>query len=36
VHRHRVETEFLDLDDFGIVADVDDPEAYRKLMGRAV
>src|SRR6516165_8458249 len=23
VHRHRVETEFLDLDDFGIVADVD-------------
>jgi molybdenum cofactor cytidylyltransferase len=33
VHRHRAETEFLDLDDPGIVADIDDPEAYRKLRG---
>ncbi len=36
VHRHRAETEFLDLDDPGIVADIDDPEAYRKLTGAAV
>ena len=33
VHRHRAETEFLDLDDPGIAADIDDPEAYRKLRG---
>lgn len=33
VHRHRLETEFLDLDDPGIVADIDDPEAYRQLTG---
>lgn len=31
VHGHRAETEFLDLDDPGIVADIDDPEAYRQL-----
>jgi molybdenum cofactor cytidylyltransferase len=33
VHRHRPATEFLDLDDPGILADIDDPEAYRKLTG---
>jgi len=33
VHRHRQQTEFLDLDDPGIVADIDDPEAYRQLTG---
>ena len=33
VHRHRPETEFLDLDDSGVVADIDDPEAYRNLTG---
>ncbi len=33
VHRHRPDTEFLDLDDPGIVADIDDPEAYRNLTG---
>ena len=33
VHRHRPQTEFLDLDDSGIVADIDDPEAYRNLTG---
>jgi len=32
VHRHRERTEFLDLDDAGIVADIDDPEAYRALI----
>jgi len=33
VRSHAAETEFLDLDDPGIVADIDDPEAYRGLMG---
>ena len=33
VHRHAAETEFVDLDDPGIVADIDDPEAYRTLTG---
>ena len=36
VHRHRGETEFLDLNDPGILADIDDPEAYRKLTGTAI
>ncbi len=31
VYAHRAETEFLDLWDPGILADIDDPEAYRKL-----
>ena len=33
VRRHRDGTEFLDLDDPGIVADIDDPAAYRALTG---
>jgi molybdenum cofactor cytidylyltransferase len=33
VRRHASETEFLDLDDPGILADIDDPEAYRALTG---
>jgi molybdenum cofactor cytidylyltransferase len=33
VHGHRPETEFLDLNDPGILADIDDPEAYRNLTG---
>jgi molybdenum cofactor cytidylyltransferase len=36
VRAHRAETEFLDLDDPGIVADIDDPEAYRQLTGATV
>jgi len=32
VHRHTGETEFLDLDDPGITANVDDPAAYRALV----
>jgi molybdenum cofactor cytidylyltransferase len=36
VHAHRAETLFLDLDDPGIVADIDDPAAYRNLTGAAV
>jgi CTP:molybdopterin cytidylyltransferase MocA len=31
VRSHAPETEFLDLNDPGIVADIDDPEAYRRL-----
>jgi len=33
VHAHTAETQFLDLDDPGIVADIDDPAAYRALTG---
>jgi hypothetical protein len=33
VYRHFPETEFLDLADPGILADIDDPEAYRNLTG---
>jgi molybdenum cofactor cytidylyltransferase len=33
VRRHARETLFLDLDDPGIVADIDDPAAYRSLVG---
>ena len=33
VRAHAHETDFLDLDDAGIVTDVDDPEAYRTLLG---
>jgi molybdenum cofactor cytidylyltransferase len=33
VRSHVAETEFLDLDDPGILADIDDAEAYRRLTG---
>jgi molybdenum cofactor cytidylyltransferase len=33
VRSHALQTEFLDVDDPGILADIDDPEAYRKLTG---
>jgi len=36
VRRHVLETEFLDLDDPGVRADIDTPEAYRDLTGMAV
>jgi molybdenum cofactor cytidylyltransferase len=32
VRRHAADTHFLDLEDPGIVADIDDPAAYRKLV----
>ena len=32
VHRHIAETIYIDVDDPGILNDVDDPEAYRQLM----
>ncbi len=33
VRAHTSETAFLDVEDQGILADIDDPEAYRRLMG---
>jgi molybdenum cofactor cytidylyltransferase len=33
VHAHAAQTSFLDLPDPGIVADIDDAEAYRRLTG---
>jgi molybdenum cofactor cytidylyltransferase len=36
VHAHAAETQFVDLDDPGIVADIDDPSAYRALTGAAL
>ena len=33
VCRHAAETEVLDVEDPGILADIDDPEAYRALIG---
>jgi len=32
VHRHIPHTKYIDSDDAGILSDIDDPEAYRKLM----
>jgi CTP:molybdopterin cytidylyltransferase MocA len=32
VHGHFAEAEFLDLEDPGLVADIDDPKAYRELV----
>jgi len=36
VRRHAAETEFIDVNDPGILADIDDPEAYRSLIGAGV
>lgn len=36
VHAHFAETEFLDLNDRGVTADIDDAEEYRKLTGIAL
>jgi molybdenum cofactor cytidylyltransferase len=36
VRSHVLQTEFLDVDDPGILADIDDPEAYRNLTGATV
>lgn len=33
VRAHVAETEFVDVDDAGVVADIDDPAAYRELLG---
>ncbi len=31
IHRHREQTVYVDVDDQGVIQDVDDPEAYRRL-----
>lgn len=36
VRSHAAQTEFLDVDNPGILADIDDPEAYRNLIGAGV
>jgi molybdenum cofactor cytidylyltransferase len=36
VRGHAAETEFLDVDDPGILADIDDAEAYRRLTGASL
>jgi molybdenum cofactor cytidylyltransferase len=36
VRNHAAQTDFIDLDDPGILADIDDPEAYRALVGAGV
>jgi len=36
VRRHVTETDFVDVDDPGILADIDDPESYRKLTGASL
>lgn len=33
VRRHEAETEFIDVEDSGILADIDDPAAYASLLG---
>jgi molybdenum cofactor cytidylyltransferase len=33
VHAHVDRTQYVDVDDAGILTDVDDPEAYRRLLG---
>lgn len=35
VNRHEARTLYLEVDDPGVLADIDDPEAYRKLAGSA-
>ncbi len=35
VRAHRAETEFIDVDDPGVIADIDDPAAYRELLASA-
>lgn len=32
---HADQTQYIDVDDAGILADIDDPEAYRRLAGQA-
>ena len=36
VYAHVAETEYLDVDDSGVTADIDDPAAYRDLIGTAL
>ncbi len=34
VHRHVGQTQYVDVDDAGVLADIDDPEGYQRLAGR--
>ena len=36
VAAHSAQTDYLDLDDPGVVADIDDPAAYRELTGASL
>lgn len=33
IRAHRAQTEFIDVEDAGVLADIDDPAAYRELVG---
>src|ERR1017187_2091377 len=35
IRRHADRTQYVDVDDAGVLADIDDPEAYRRLAGQA-
>jgi molybdenum cofactor cytidylyltransferase len=35
IHRHREHAVYLDVEDHGILDDIDDPETYQHLTGRA-
>ena len=35
IHRHVPDTQYIDVDDPGILTDVDDPESYRRLVAQA-
>jgi molybdenum cofactor cytidylyltransferase len=35
IRRHVAQTQYVDVDDAGVLADIDDPEAYRRLAGQA-
>ena len=35
LHRHASQTRYIDVPDAGILDDIDDPEAYRRLLGSA-
>jgi molybdenum cofactor cytidylyltransferase len=35
IRRHAHQTQYVDVDDAGVLADIDDPEAYRRLAGHA-
>jgi hypothetical protein len=35
IHAHKSETQYVDVDDPGILADIDDLDAYRRLLIKA-
>ena len=36
MHRHAPHTRYIDVNDAGVIRDVDDPEAYREILDAAV